>query len=565
MSTAIPLTPAALRLKALWTPGLMLMALHGALAWGIGTLWSQALLLTHFGLFLLWQPVWRSEREVKPLDAALIVGSALLLVLVESWWLMAFWLALLFGLIGGSALGVRDRRQRLVALLGAVYLLAMLLIWVVPHLFEPPDITVGMTGGARWGLALLPPLMLALRAEPKSVQAPLAVDLFYSLVLFLLVAALVLGSFVVKMRSQGDYALALAQTLFVIALALVFLSWLWNPRGGFAGVGQLVSRYLLSMGLPFERWMRSLADLAERENQPGRFLQLALADMAALPWMAGIEWQTPNANGALGGRSPYRAEFTFRDLTLALYTRTAPSPALLLHLKLLAQLLGHFYDAKRREELERHNAYTEAIFNTGARLTHDVKNLLQSLRSLCTAAESADDSQAAALQALMRRQLPQIAERLQNTLEKLKAPTLGTGEPITAASWWESLRGRYPQDDIRFVPEDNLVGMRVPGELFDSVADNLLQNALRKAKHEPGIAIEIFLAPGPALWVCDTGAAIDPARAVALFEAPVESSTGLGIGLFQAGRQARQLGYRLYLAENRPGRVCFCLAPAQGS
>ena len=78
-------------------------------------------------------------------------------------------------------------------------------------------------------------------------------DLFYSVILFLLVAALVLGSFVVKQVSHGNYPLALAQTLFAIALLLIALSWLWNPHGGFAGLGHILSRYLMSLGLPFEQ------------------------------------------------------------------------------------------------------------------------------------------------------------------------------------------------------------------------------------------------------------------------------------------------------------------------
>src|SRR4030095_11743807 len=77
-------------------------------------------------------------------------------------------------------------------------------------------------------------------------------------ILFLLVVALVLGSFVVKQVSQSDYPLALAQTLFAIAVLLVTLSWLWSPRSSFVGIGHLLSRYLMSLGLPFERWVQRL-------------------------------------------------------------------------------------------------------------------------------------------------------------------------------------------------------------------------------------------------------------------------------------------------------------------
>ena len=51
----------------------MLLALHASLAWGIDDWWPRAFLLAHFGLFLLWQPVWRGEREIEPRYAFLVV------------------------------------------------------------------------------------------------------------------------------------------------------------------------------------------------------------------------------------------------------------------------------------------------------------------------------------------------------------------------------------------------------------------------------------------------------------------------------------------------------------
>jgi len=40
----------------------------------------------------------------------------------------------------------------------------------------------------------------------------------------------------------------------------------------------------------------------------------------------------------------------------------------------------------------------------------------------------------------------------------------------------------------------------------------------------------------------------------------VPSQYGLGVGLFQAAKQAGQLGYRLTLTSNDNGKVCFELA-----
>jgi signal transduction histidine kinase len=48
-----------------------------------------------------------------------------------------------------------------------------------------------------------------------------------------------------------------------------------------------------------------------------------------------------------------------------------------------------------------------------------------------------------------------------------------------------------------------------------------------------------------------------------VLRAPVSSRGGLGIGLYQAARQAEAGGYRLALESNRDGEVCFALT--QGS
>ena len=546
-----------------WWLGAMLFALHYALAWGIDDWPARAILLAHLGFFLIWQSARRGERILEWRQALLVVIVGLLFAGWNNWWLMAVWLAVLVALIGGNLLGSPQPRQRLAAMLAALYLLSLLLVWVVPHLFAAPDFAPALTLLVQYGLQLLPVAIIFIPVPGDSRAAPLAVDFVYSLMLFMLVMGLVLGSFVVKQVSQGDYPFALAQSLFGGALVLVTLSWLWNPHSGFMGVAHVLSRYLMSLGLPFERWVKGLADLAEHEREPARFLAFALQDMCELPWVTGVAWRVPRGGGEVGAQSRFHAEYSHYDLALTYYTRWPLSPALLLHLKLLTQMLGHFYEAKRREEVQRHNAYTQAIYETGARLTHDVKNLLQALGSLCAAAEAGGEDRAAALQ-LIQRQLPQITQRLSTTLEKLTASWPAATAQIDAAAWWGNLKQRYARADIAFAGPHAMAALKLPGELFDSVAENLLQNAFAKAQQHPGLRISVSFQPaaGGRLTICDTGMAIPQALAARLFATPVPSQNGLGIGLYQAAKQAEQLGYQLTLASNTDGRVCFELARA---
>ena len=196
---------------------LMLLALHASLAFGIEEWWSRAFLLAHFGFFLLWQPVWLGDRNLNFFQGFVVVGIGLLFVVWSSWWLMAVWIALLFALIGGSVAGSRRGPQRAVGFLAALYLLAVLLVWVVPHLFDGEQFPQVVVMLVRFALPLLLMAMFPIRTESERTSAPVAVDLLYSVLLFLLVSALVLGSFVLKVVSSGDYPSALAQTLLVIA------------------------------------------------------------------------------------------------------------------------------------------------------------------------------------------------------------------------------------------------------------------------------------------------------------------------------------------------------------
>lgn len=544
---------------------LMLLALHSALMLELGDPLARALLLSHFGFFLLWQPLFRGEQKLIPGQAILIIGAAVLLIAAGNWWLMALWLAVLFSLIGGNVPGIKNFGQRAVSLLAAVYLLAILLTWVVPHLFPEQNFPTILTLVARYGLVLPVIAIFFIRTERANRTSAYSVDLFYSLLLFLMVVVLVLGSFVIKEVSHGNYVISLAQTLIVIAGLLVALSLLWDPRAGFAGIGQLLTRYFLSMGVPFERWMHSLAALADRERDPDKFVIVAAHEMSGLPWLSGVQWEGRSTSGVAGDITRYPTSFTFGGLTLTLYTRWSPSPALVLHIRLLARLLGDYYDAKVREQEQRRNAYVQAIYETGSRLTHDVKNLLQTLRSLCTAAETSGEDDADALRLLMQRQLPQITHRLQITLDKLNSkPPVGQ-DTMPAAQWWEALKQRYAHEDVEFQAEVLPAGAMLPGDLFESVATNLLQNALdkRKAVGKLRIAAALQWNNGFSLRVTDDGEAVPDSLVTQLFNAPVQSNSGLGVGLYQAAKFAKEQGYRLELEDNRRGSVCFVLRPAE--
>ena len=537
-----------------------LLLLH-ALAFGgwklpaVRILWIVAL-----GLFLLWQPFVAGEQRMSARQGGILLAAVLASTWLLNPWLMLIWCGALAAVIGGRVLWTNSRLERSGYLMAFGYLVCLIIFGVVPEVsptvvLDPlPRTTIGLYMPAL--LVLLP----AFPAHPQRRQAGDAFDLFYGLLVFLTLAVFVLGALAFTFVAGISYVEALAQTSLSIAAALLVLAWAWNPRSGFSGIGSAFSRYLLSVGLPLEQWLIQLAETSEKESHPVRFLATVIGQLDRMPWVIGSRWRAGGESGNFGlVTSPNTQEYVRDEVSLIVYFRYAPSPAMRWHVEWLLRLATEFYLVKfQTHELQR-MSYLQAVYETGARVTHDVKNLLQSLQTLCYAAAQPGDPDAVAQ--LLARQLPQIAERLKSTLDKLQQPQIEVSKGISAAAWWARLQDRHAGNGIEW-RGDPPGATELPGALFDSVAENLLQNALAKRQHESGIQISVNLTVNRDnldLSVRDTGQAIAPAIADALFRAPVKSEFGLGIGLYHAAKQAEEAGYRLSLGENRPGAVVFRL------
>jgi len=545
-----------------WLLLAMLGLLHGAMLLGVGSPWVYPLLITHTGLFLLWQPLWHGERKVGLGAMVFIALAATAAMYWLNWWTVAFWLTGLFGLVGARIFVYRDRWARFLHLSVMVYLLAVLLLWVVPNLFAAQS-TIETGRILVW--YVLPFLLLAMTLLPVKAgltESTQTVDFIYSLLLFMLLTLVVLGSLAFMTLGQLDYLDALLRTLFLIALILLAFAVLWNPRFGFGGLQVMFSRYLLNVGTPFENWLTQLAEAAQREPDPAAYLRRATSLLADFPWLSGLAWQSPDGAGQIGQLSVYDVRVQEGELGLTLFAKQTLNPSMLLHIQLLAQLIGYFYQAKQREQSLSEITRLQAVYETGSRLTHDLKNMLQSLLSLTSLAQSREER----AQQLLQQQLPLLSQRIELTLTKLQQPLLESETaqlPLNA--WWQSVRMRNQHQAIVWSAPDILPDKNIPSALFDCIVDNLIDNAVRKRQSEPAISIFIEIQSEPVrLIVCDSGKPIPENIAINLLRGVVVSENGLGIGLYQAGRWAEQLGYRLAMVSNQAGKVCFELRDATG-
>jgi len=543
----------------------MLALLHIAVFRGVADPWARALLLAHFGLLLLWQPFLRAEQRISVTQGAILSLFALVVMLYLDWWLLAFWVVVIAGLVGGKVYQHHARWQRRCYLVVLAYLLALLAVAILPEIAPRREIAPEMRNAAEYVLPLAFVVIALLPAEAEPPDTAQVIDFFYSVFLMLLLGVVILGSFTFMTLTRSRYLDSLTATVFLTAGGMLLVGLAWNPRSG-GGLAVFFERYLFSIGLPVERWLHVLAELLQVEARPERFLAEAAEALARLPAVSGVEWRAGEARREIGARTPHEVEFASSELVLRIYSRFRLNPALQWHLHLLGQLLAEFYVAKLREAQLRQTSYLQAVHETGARTTHDIKNLLQSLNVLCSVAGRDDYRDSAQLQALLRRQLPMVAQRLAETLERLQRPEPALETYVAARGWWEELARQHRSEGVEFHATELPAAARLPRSLFDSVAGNLIGNALAKRGAEPGTQVRVALDCGErvALRVTDTGSAVSPEVEPSLLRAPVSSRSGLGIGLYQAARQAESSGYRLALETNRDGEVTFTLSGPAG-
>jgi hypothetical protein len=190
----------------------MLALLHIAVFRGVSDPWARALLLAHLGLLLLWQPFLRAEQRVSPAQGIVLSLVAFAIMLRLDWWLLAFWVVIIAGLVGGKVYQHHARWQRRCYLVMLVYLLALLAIAILPEIAPRREIDADMRRVAEYALPLAFVLIALFPAERESAEGAQVIDFFYSVFLMLLLVVVILGSFTFMTLSGTSYLQALTYT-----------------------------------------------------------------------------------------------------------------------------------------------------------------------------------------------------------------------------------------------------------------------------------------------------------------------------------------------------------------
>jgi len=170
-------------------------------------LWMVAL-----GLFLIWQPFVAGERRISLRQGAVLLVAVLLSALFLNPWLLLIWCGALAAAIGGRVLWTERPGERAGYLLAFGYLVGVAVFGVVPEIspvvvFDPllRDLFS----------RLMPALLLLLLIFPARAPQRRAgdnFDMFYGILVFLVMAVFVLGSLAYMLVGGVSYVQAMFKT-----------------------------------------------------------------------------------------------------------------------------------------------------------------------------------------------------------------------------------------------------------------------------------------------------------------------------------------------------------------
>ena len=544
--------------------GLLLFSLLAATRLSDDDTITQSILIAHFGLFLLWQPVIKQKSSF---TLKQLVFLLLLIFAFVYWfnpWLSAFWTLILLTLLTGHifARGL----ARAVYGLAVITLFLELILITIPKLFELTAISSSLQDTFNTTLLFLPLTLLFFTSSSNTSKQ---VDFIRGFFVVLLVIFLCMSSVLISATTKQPYIESLAISVIILSLFLLLTVFLWTPRAGFAGFAQLLENYLLNIGGPFEQWFNQISTLEGNTHlRPATFLSAALRNLMQQDWICGVSWKTSPGSGSDSGiegdRSTHQVTIIDKKLELIIYTYMPIGPALAFHSKLLLSVLTFYYRAKLQEQQIIKQTHMQAIYETGSKITHDVKNILQSTKTMSQIMHD-EDTEMHEIIKILKKQMPILNQRLNTTLEKLRLPAKSeTSIPATTGSiseWWGNLQHRYTGRHIAFSTSLDKE-YEVPLDIFTTVTENLLDNARSKRSREPSIEIKVKLSADTnrlQLSVTDSGSAINEQVLPLLFNEIVSSQDGFGIGLYQCYELAINHGYKLHVNENTNGNVSFML------
>ena len=329
---------------------------------------------------------------------------------------------------------------------------------------------------------------------------------------------------------------------------------LWMPISN-QSLGVAFARHLVSTGTPLDEWVSELAQIARTEGNQLSFMKKAMINFIKRTQASGVTWEIEGDHSGEEGETKgfKKTKFEYPPLTICLFFRRSPPKIIWLNYYIMVRIMSEFYLSKRREMRYSADRIQRSIHETGSRLTHDIKNILHTMKGICTLSKDLGKSDHQKLEVL-NQQLPTLAKKLENTLAGLlqsKNTQINSEGKTSALVWWgDATEHHYSHKEIEFHLDPKILeaDTLIP-HLFDQALENFLHNAFQKAiefnNEDTKIIVHLQkIKESIALSVTDNGDPVPEKLLPLLFKSIVSSSNGLGIGLYHLSIEAIERKYR---------------------
>ena len=128
----------------------------------------------------MWQPFLQVDQRINVTQAVLIALASVAVMLWLGWWLLAFWVVVLAGMVGGKVYQQDERWQRGGYLSVLIYLLALLAVMILPEISPRREIAPEIRRFAEFGLPILFLPVALFPGAAERAEDPQLMDFFYS-------------------------------------------------------------------------------------------------------------------------------------------------------------------------------------------------------------------------------------------------------------------------------------------------------------------------------------------------------------------------------------------------
>ncbi len=544
-----------LALSEYLTLGIMLTALL-SISWLTPEQWlGKACFLVHTGGLLMWSPLFKKHTTLTALQTVILLFTIIAFTVLLNWWLFAIWSAVFGGLLSGRVITHRTTRWKYGAAL--IWLISNTFLIILPNILFQTS-TTSTTQDIYFILSFCS--ILALTALPPYTSSNAYIDLFHTLTTVIILILLMLSTIVAYTYMGHIYNKAIAFSLGCICFSIFLLTALWNPYNNLWGLKLFWEKYLLNVNTSFEEWVTNLSKVYSNPKVDAKtFIQQTLDYFVKIPGISGAKFSHNNKHYTLGKEKKPQFSIIEYQTEITVYSNKTLSPALKLHLKQLLHIALIMYKTKQDGQTIEQQKKMREIHEMGAKLTHDIKNILQSIRVMTGLLDMNPQTD---IHTLLKENMTVLANRLEKTLKKFDHTKRNEYETQHLKDWWESFKKLNWGRDIIF-SEDFQSNPTIQADVLSDIIDNLLENARFKRIETPSIDIKLHcktINNHFYLEICDSGKKIPDTIAESLFKTPVNSEKGYGIGLLQSYKLALQSGYKLLLTKNEDHQVAFRIA-----